>query len=66
MLSIKDYNYNQYNLSLYVNGEILIVDEPYEILVIDIADAPIINELIKDLLKYYVEWKKCQIKRFQY
>jgi len=59
---LKEFNYNEYNFRLHDGGEILIREKDYssDYLIISLADVPIINELTKNLLKYYVEWKKCQ------
>lgn len=56
---LKEFNYNEYRLVLNANGMILLESKKYvDFGVINIVDVPIINELQKELLEYYVEWKK--------
>lgn len=56
---LKEFNYNLYNLRLFHDGQIRLRHYYYPIFMItNIADVPIINELMKELLEYYVEWKR--------
>lgn len=55
---LKEIEYNQYSVSINDLGGIYIINNKELFLIINIADLPIINELTKDLLEYYVEWNK--------
>jgi mannosyltransferase OCH1-like enzyme len=59
---LKEFNYNEYALALHNDGLIYLTNKNYLNLgYIHIADMPIINELMKDLLEYYIKWKRNNI-----
>ena len=55
---IKQFVYNEHKLYLFSDGVINVGNSFFEHTKINIGDVPIINELTKELLEYYVEWNK--------
>ena len=57
---LKKFKYNEYSLRVDDRGGIVVINNNYLFLIIEIADFPIINELTKELFEYYMEWLICQ------
>ncbi len=53
---LKEFNYNEYILSVNDKGSIFLHKNVSGFGYIDIADVPIINELMKELIEYYAKW----------
>jgi len=57
---IKELVYNHFILKLFEDGTIRLKDKKCIIPQLNIADVPIINELMKDLVEEFVNWKRKQ------